>query len=262
MNLTTWNINSIRRRLERVLEWVDDHEPDVLCLQELKCQDQEFPFEAFTSRGYQCSVYGQKAYNGVAILSRVPHIDTVSDFPIPGDEQARGIACSLLGPGGVPALRLVNLYIVNGGDLDSDKYLYKLKWLDALVDWVRAEQARCGLPMVICGDFNIAPADLDVHDPKRWKDQVLCTPAERERLQRLFSLGFTDSWRALHPETRTFSWFDYRGNGFDRNEGLRIDHHLLSGLQAIDVVIDHDPRALPESSDHAPVTLFVREQSP
>ncbi|MSP54376.1 MAG: exodeoxyribonuclease III [Myxococcales bacterium] len=262
MNITTWNVNSVRRRLERVLEWVDEHEPDVLCLQELKCQDAEFPAEAFTSRGYSCSVFGQKAYNGVAILShraRVPHSDVVTDFPVPGDGQARGIACTVH-PERCAPLRLVNLYVVNGGELDSDKYSYKLKWLDALVEWVQAERQRWAGPMIVCGDFNIAQADLDVHDPKRWAGQVLCTDAERERLDRLKALGFQDSWRALHPAERTFSWFDYRGAGFDRNEGLRIDLHLVSGLPPqgpIDVVIDHDARGRPESSDHAPVTIFL-----
>lgn len=259
MNITTWNINSIRRRLERVLEWVDAHEPDVLCFQELKCQDAEFPTEAFTSRGYQVSTFGQKTYNGVAIVSRVPFVDVVTDFPIPGDGQSRGIACSLYGVSGAPALRLVNLYVVNGGELDSDKYSYKLQWLDALVDWVKAEQERCALPMIVCGDFNIAPGDLDVYDPKKWFEQVLCTTAERDRLQRLLALGFVDSWRQLHPEERTFSWFDYRGSGFDRNEGLRIDLHLLAGVKPIEVVIDHDARAQTEASDHAPVTVFLAE---
>ena len=257
MNITTWNINSIRRRLERVLEWVDEHEPDVLCFQELKCQDGEFPAEAFTSRGYQVSTFGQKTYNGVAIVSRVPHVDVVTDFPIPGDGQARGIACSLLGVGGAPALRLVNLYVVNGGELASDKYSYKLRWLEALVAWVKAEKERCGLPMVVCGDFNIAPGDLDVYDPKKWHEQVLCTTPERDHLRALLALGFVDSWRQLHPEERTYSWFDYRGGGFDRNEGLRIDHHLVSDVKPIEVVIDHDARARTESSDHAPVTLFI-----
>ena len=157
-------------------------------------------------------------------------------------------------------MRLVNLYVVNGGELDSDKYTYKLKWLDALIDWVKAERGRWEGPMVVCGDFNIAPGDLDVHDPKRWAGQVLCTDAERERLGRLKALGFHDSWRTLHPAERSFSWFDYRGAGFDRNEGLRIDLHLVSGLPArdpIDVVIDHDARSRPESSDHAPVTIFL-----
>ena len=258
MNITTWNVNSIRRRLERVLEWVDTHEPDVLCLQELKCQDGEFPLEPFVERGYQVSTYGQKAYNGVAIVSRVPHVDVVRDFPIPGDGQARGIAATLLGR--TRKVRVVNLYVVNGGELDSDKYAYKLQWLDALVDWVAAHKsAHADVPMVVCGDFNIAPADLDVYDPKRWAGQVLCTDAERARWQRLLDLGFTDSWRQLHANERTFSWFDYRGGGFDRNEGLRIDHHLLSGLQPLEAVIDHDARARAESSDHAPVTVFVAD---
>lgn len=257
MNITSWNINSIRRRIDSVTAWLDDHEPDVVCFQELKCQDPEFPADAFASRGYQVATYGQKSYNGVAIASRVPFVDVVTDFPVPGDGQARGIACTLLGAGGAPALRLVNVYVVNGGELGSDKFAYKLQWLDAFVEWVRAERERCGLPMVVCGDFNIAPADLDVHDPKRWKEQPLCSTPERERYFRLLDLGFTDSWRALHPEERTFSWFDYRGAGFDRNEGLRIDHHLLSGVEAIDCVIDHGPRAKAEASDHAPITVFI-----
>ncbi len=263
MNITSWNVNSIRRRLERVLQWVDDHHPDVLCFQELKCQDHEFPTDAFSSRGYTCSAFGQKTYNGVAILSRhacVPHDDVVTDFPIPGDGQARGIACTLRPITGAP-VRLVNLYVVNGGELNSDKYAYKLQWLDALVGWVRAERERFEGPMVICGDYNIAPADLDVYDPKKWAGQVLCTDAERDRWRALLELGFVDSWRLRHPNAREFSWFDYRTAGFDRNDGLRIDHHLVSRLSAgqaiLDVTIDREARGLTDASDHAPVTLFL-----
>ena len=280
MNITTWNVNSVRRRLERVLEWVDEHEPDVLCMQELKCQDGEFPIVPLAARGYTCSVFGQKNWNGVAIVShrdRAPHDEVVLDFPMPGDGQARGIACTIRAPGQAP-LRLVNLYVVNGGELDSDKYEYKLKWLDGLVAWAAAERARWAGPMIVCGDFNLVPGDLDVYDPKAWAGQVLCTDAERRRFQALLDLGFVESWRALHPDVRSYSFFDYRGAAFDRNEGLRIDHHLVSGLpvgpaiaagagaliarpteglRVIDVHIDHDARARPETTDHAPVTLFL-----
>lgn len=258
MNITTWNVNSVRRRLDRVVEWVDARHPDVLCLQELKCQDAEFPHAPFVERGYQISTYGQKTYNGVAILTRAPHTDVVTDFPMPGDGQARGIAATVQGR--TRPVRVVNLYVVNGGELDSDKYTYKLAWLDGLVAWVRAEKAAVGdAPMVVCGDFNIAPADADVHDPKRWAGQVLCTDAERSRYRQLLELGFTDSWRALHADERVFSWFDYRGGGFDRNEGLRIDHLLTAGVKPLDAVIDLDARARSEASDHAPVTLFVED---
>ena len=252
MNITTFNVNSIRARLDRLLAWIDDRSPDVLCLQELKCTEAELPRAELERRGYHVHISGQKSWNGVAILAREPLTDVEIDLPWPGDVQARGISARV---GGV---RIVNLYVVNGQDTQSDKYPYKLEWLRHLREWVAP---RAGEPMVVCGDFNIAPADLDVYDPAGWKEQVLCSTPERQALQAVLDLGFTDAFRKLHPDRRQFTWWDYRSSGFEQNKGVRIDHHLVSAAawpRVLDVTVDMDERGRPQASDHAPVTLHLR----
>lgn len=253
MNITTWNVNSIRKRLERVLEWVDARNPDVLCFQELKCVDEEFPRQPFLDRGYQIETYGQKTYNGVALLSRFPLEEVRRDLPWAGDSHARGISAKVAG------FRVVNLYVPNGGELGSDKYSYKLIWLEKLVGYLRA---YAGTPLLVCGDFNIAPLDSDTWDPVKWKGQVLCTEEERSHLRSILGMGMHDAFRRLYPERRQFTWWDYRGNGFQTGQGLRIDHHLVSeGLwgRVLEVSVDEEARARTEASDHAPVTLFLRD---
>jgi exodeoxyribonuclease-3 len=254
MNLTTWNVNSVRARLDRVLAWIDAHEPDVLGLQELKCVDADLPVERFRERGYHVESYGQKTYNGVALLSKRPMEDVRKGIPNPDDPQARGISAVIDG------IRIVNLYVPNGGDLTSDKYPYKLGWLDRLAIELRA---FANGPLVVCGDFNIAPADADVYDPKGWEGQVLCSDAERQRFRTLLDLGLTDAWRRFHQEPGVFTWWDYRGDGYSQNKGLRIDHHLVSAdvmARATDVSVDHAERGKPQASDHAPVTLHLRDR--
>ncbi|MFZ5475741.1 MAG: exodeoxyribonuclease III [Myxococcota bacterium] len=253
MNITSWNVNSLRARLDRVLAWVDAHEPDVLCMQEVKCVDGEFPFEPFRARGYHVETFGQKTYNGVAIASRAPMSDVARGLPDAGDPQARGITAR------VDGVRVVNLYVPNGGDLTSDKYTYKLGWLEKLKD---AVSPFCGEPLVVCGDFNIAPSDDDVYDPAGWKGQVLCSDAERERFRSLLDLGLVDAFRVFEKRPRQYTWWDYRGNMWSQNNGLRIDHHLLSpqvAARAIDVTVDLDERGRTQASDHAPVTLHLRD---
>lgn len=253
MNITTWNVNSVRKRLERITAWLDQREPDVLCLQETKCVDEEFPREAFTSRGYTLEIYGQKAYNGVAIASRYPLSEVSKDLPWPGDAHARGIAATVRG------VRIVNLYVPNGGELDSDKYSYKLLWLEKLHEYLKTQASR---PLVVCGDYNIAPQDVDVYDPLKFKGQVLCTDAERDHLKALSKLGLHDSFRRLRPDTSQFTWWDYRGSSFLSNQGLRIDHHLVSDTlweRVLEVSVDTDVRGHLEASDHAPVTLHLRD---
>ena len=248
MNITTWNVNSIRARLERTLEWVDEQAPDVLCMQELKCQESEFPAEAFRARGYHLAIHGQKSWNGVAIASRLP-IEQV-EVGVPWGDDARGIAAVIGG------IRIVNLYVVNGGELNSDKYAYKLRWLDELLAWTAA---RRGGPMVICGDYNVAPADLDVYDPIALAGETLLSPPERARFQALLGLGFTDAFRVFHPE-QTFTWWDYRGNGFALNRGMRIDHHLVSpelAARMVEVSVGREARGRAGATDHAPVTLHL-----
>ena len=254
MNITTWNVNSLRVRLERVLAWVDAHQPDVLCLQEIKCVDADVPRAPFEERGYTVATYGQKTYNGVAILSRRPMSDIEIGLPNADDPQARGIAATIDG------VRVVNLYVPNGGELTSDKYPYKLGWLDALAMRLRplAEGA-----LVVCGDFNIAPEDEDVYDPAGWKDQVLVSAPERARLQTLLGLGLHDAFRLVDKRAGRYTWWDYRGDMFAQGKGLRIDHHLVSNVvkpRVLDAAIDLDARQAGTTppSDHAPVTLFLR----
>lgn len=253
MNITTWNVNSVRARLDRVLAWLDARMPDVLCLQEIKCLETELPFDRFRERGYHVEAFGQKTYNGVAILSRRPMADVGRVLPIADDPQARGLTARIDG------LRVVNLYVPNGGDLASDKYTYKLGWLDRLVE---AIQPWAGEQLLVCGDFNIAPGDDDVYDPAGWKGQTLCSDPERERFKRLLALGLVDAFRHFHKSGSQYTWWDYRGGGFDQNKGLRIDHHLVTLPvlgRATDVSIDVEERAAQQASDHAPVTLHLRD---
>lgn len=254
MRITTWNINSIRARLHLLPEWLATHQPDVLCLQELKCVEEQFPHEVFDEAGYNVVLSGQKTYNGVAIASRTPLSHVVTGVPLAGDPQARGIAATT---GGV---RVVNLYVVNGQEVGSEKYAYKLEWLDALQAWLPTDTPADDA-LVVCGDFNIAPDDRDVWDPVAWKDKVLCSEPERRRFQSLLDLGLTDAWRHLHGDESgryAHTWWDYRGGGFQRGFGMRIDHHLVSRsvlARVRSVEIDRATRKLEKTSDHAPVVL-------
>lgn len=251
MNITTWNVNSIRARLERVLAWVDARRPDVLCLQELKCVDAELPRAPFEERGYHLASYGQKTYNGVAIFARAPLTDVQVDLPWAGDAQARGIVATVQG------LTILNLYVPNGESLTSDKYAYKLEWLDHLLKHAPALATR---PAIICGDFNIAPTDGDA--PAGSAGEIFCSEPERQRFRALLSMGFTDTLAKLHPEPGNYTWWDYRANGFARGVGLRIDHLLVSGAvlpRVVEVSIDIDERAVKGASDHAPVTLHLTD---
>lgn len=255
MNITSWNVNSIRARLDRVVTFMDQRRPDVACFQELKCLDAEVPRAPLEALGYQVETFGQKAYNGVALLSRSPMTDVVRVQPLPDDPQARGLAATIAG------IRVVCLYVPNGGELNSDKYAYKLRWLDALIELLRPEVAA--QPIVVCGDYNIAPADLDIYDPRGWAGQTLVSEPERARFAQLLGLGLHDAYRLVHPSVRQFTWWDYRGAGFDRDEGLRIDHHLINApIQArlTDVTVEIDAREGKEASDHAPVTLHLRDR--
>jgi exodeoxyribonuclease III len=255
MRITTWNVNSIRARLDRVLEWQDQHAPDVLCLQEIKCQDHQFPAEVFEELGWYVETYGQKTYNGVAILSREPAQDVQRDLPWAGDAQARGIAATVRG------VRVVNLYVVNGSAVGTDKFAYKLEWLRRLQAWLAAccDPTR---PLVVCGDFNIAPDDRDCYDPAGWHEQVLCTSEERAAFRGLLGWGLHDAFRHLSADAGRYTWWDFRTRGFERGEGLRIDHHLVSApllprVQAVE--IDTVERGEDKPSDHAPVTLVLAD---
>ena len=251
MKLATWNVNSLNVRLPHVMYWINAEKPDALCLQETKQEDSKFPYDALREAGYNAVHSGQKTYNGVAILSPHP-IEDVS-FGIPGfnDEQKRLVAATING------VRIVCAYIPNGQSLDSDKYQYKLGWLDALIAYLQAELA-VHPKLALLGDYNIAPEDQDVHDPAAWVGQVLVSEPERAAFRAMTALGLHDSFRLFEQEPASFSWWDYRMAGFRRNLGLRIDHILVSdalkaGCQRC--WIDKAPRKLERPSDHTPVVL-------
>lgn len=248
MKIATWNVNSLRVRLPQVAKWVDEHQPHIVCLQETKLTDDNFPVDKITALGFHAVYAGQKTYNGVAIFSKHPIQDTVTDFPVLDDTQRR-VLC-----GTVDDVRILNLYVPNGQSVDSEKFEYKLRWFNALIEFA-GEQLKQHQKMIILGDFNIAPEDRDVHDPDVWRDQVLCSDAERSKLSQLLACGFHDTFRKFDQEPNIFSWWDYRAAGFRRNLGLRIDHILASDAlykYCTNSYIDKQPRGWERPSDHAP----------
>lgn len=249
MKIASWNVNSLNVRLPHVLDWLAEARPDVLGLQETKLTDEKFPVEAIQAAGYQVAFAGQKTYNGVAVLARTPPEQVMLDIPGFEDPQRRVLAAT------VGDLRFINLYVPNGKAVGTDKYEYKLAWLAHLKAWLEDELARHERVAVV-GDFNIAPADADVHDPAEWEETILCSTPEREALASILDLGFSDSYRCFEQPEAAFSWWDYRMNNFKRNRGLRIDLILTSPALTRDLVtstIDADPRARERPSDHAPV---------
>jgi exodeoxyribonuclease-3 len=250
----TWNVNSIRARFAHLSSWLTEAAPDVVGIQETKVQDPDFPLEQLQALGYHTLFSGQKSYNGVALLSREPATLIATDLPGFDDPQRRVLAAKVAG------ITFVNLYVPNGSEVGSDKYAYKLAWLDALGDWV-AQLAAGGEPLMVVGDFNIAPDDRDVHDPEAWRGKILCSEPERARLQRLLGLGLSDVFRQFEQAPGSFSWWDYRGGGFRRNEGLRIDLILANAALAARCeacTIDLTPRRWDKPSDHAPVVARLR----
>jgi exodeoxyribonuclease III len=249
MKIASWNVNSLRVRLPHVLDWLDKHQPAVLGLQELKMPDEAFPSDEITQHGYHSVGYGQKTYNGVALLSLQEPTNVTTGLPNFPDEQRRVIAADYDG------VRVINLYVPNGQTVGADKYIYKLEWLDALHAWL-TEEIAANPNVVVMGDFNIAPADGDVYDPDAWQGKILCSDDERQRLQEIEALGFTDSFRLFDQPDNTFSWWDYRAAGFRRKRGLRIDLILASMAMAKRCSasdVDPEPRKLERPSDHAPV---------
>lgn len=253
MKLAAWNVNSLNVRLPHVIEWLKINQPDALCLQELKMEDAKFPLDAFGEVGYQAVFSGQKTYNGVAILSRSRPEDVVKDIAGYDDHQKRVIAATIEG------VRVVCVYFPNGQTVSSEKYQYKLQWLNALTGYMRETIAEYG-DVALLGDYNIAPEDRDVHDPQAWEGQVLCSVPERDAFHALLGLGLVDSFRLFEQPDKSFSWWDYRMNGFRRNLGLRIDHILLTRNLAARCTassIDLSPRKLERPSDHAPVIADI-----
>ena len=249
MRIATWNVNSLNVRLPHVLDWLGEHRPDVLMLQETKLTDDRFPVEPLRRIGYHAVFSGQKTYNGVAILAREPPADVVRQFPGVTGEQRRTIAATVAGA------RVVNLYVVNGQAVGSEKYAYKLEWMRQVTEHLRAE-LREHAHVVVAGDFNVAPEDRDVHDPEAWKDSILCSDAERAALGAITALGLADTFRLFEQAERAFTWWDYRAAAFRRNHGLRIDLILASSELAhrcTSCRIDRDARTRERPSDHAPV---------
>ncbi|MEO5335861.1 MAG: exodeoxyribonuclease III [Magnetospirillum sp. WYHS-4] len=258
IRIATWNVNSVRARLPILLDWLREAAPDVLLLQEIKCEADGFPFLEMESLGFRAAVAGQRTYNGVAVLSRHP-LRVLRDR-LPGDEtdeQARYLEVETSG------LRVASLYVPNGNPVGTDKFAYKLGWLERLKVHV-AGLLEEEVPLVLGADWNVAPEDRDVHDPIVWANDALCRQESRAAYRRLLHLGLIDAFRVLHPEAGRHSWWDYRAGAFARDEGLRIDHLLLSP-QAADRLetagIDRRPRALEKASDHTPVWCVLRDES-
>ncbi len=249
LKIVTWNVNSLKVRLPQVLDYMQHTDTDVLCLQEIKMTDDAFPLSAFTELGLYVSYSGQKTYNGVAIISRTPQTEVQKNLPNFADEQQRLIAATIAG------VRVVNVYIVNGQAPDTEKFSYKMNWLNALREYMQSELQQHE-HVVLLGDFNIAPADADVHNPDKWLGCNLVSPQERAHLSQLLELGLVDAFRQFEQAEKSFSWWDYRQMGFRRNAGLRIDLILLSNALAARCTacaIDIEPRKHEQPSDHTPV---------
>lgn len=259
MKIATWNVNSLTIRLPQVLDWLAANPVDVLCLQELKLHDDKFPHEALEAAGYYSAVFGQKTYNGVAILSRTKPVDVVRNITGFEDEQSRVITASFDLPGQTAGqqIRVVNGYFVNGQAPGSEKFAYKMRWLDALRAALREELAAHP-KLVLVGDFNITVDDRDTYDPEGLRETIHHTTEERQHFQALIDLGLTDAFRMFDQPEKSYSWWDYREFGFRRNRGLRIDHILVSEVLKPVVAgctIDKLPRKNERPSDHAPVTV-------
>lgn len=258
--IATWNVNSVRQRLTHLLGWVQENRPDIVLLQETKCVNESFPTMELEELGYNLALHGEKTFNGVAILSKYPLDDII--YAIPGDEtdtQCRYIEAVASLPNG-QAMRVASVYVPNGQEPNSDKFRYKMRFLERLYAHIQTLLSYEEI-LVLGGDYNIAPQPMDVYNPKKLEGTICFHPAEREHWQRLINLGMYDAFRLLHPERQHFSWWDYRAQQFDRNEGYRIDHLLLSP-QAADILagceIDDSPRKLEKPSDHTPVWARLR----
>ncbi len=254
VKIATWNVNSIKARLPNVLDWLEEAKPDVALLQEIKTVDENFPAMEIEERGYNCAVHGQKSYNGVAILSKHPLSDVSTGLAgDKDDDQARYVEAWV--EAGDDSVRVASIYLPNGNPVDSDKYPYKLKWMDRLAKRATALLAT-EEPVVLGGDYNVIPAEGDCYDPAAWADDALFKPETRAKFRTLLNLGYTEAWRTLHNETHVYSFWDYQAGAWQKDNGIRIDHLLLSP-QAADRLtaceIDKGPRGKTKASDHTPV---------
>lgn len=258
MKIATWNVNSVKSRLEHLLGWLKEDAPDIVLLQELKCVEEAFPAMEIGDLGYNLAIHGQKTYNGVAILSKFPLDDVRKGLPgDDSDEQARYIEAVASFKGG--AVRVASVYVPNGQEVGSDKFAYKMKFYDRMRAHL-ASLMQLNEITIVGGDYNVAPEAIDVHNPKAWERSILFTAEERAKLHALFHLGFYDAFRTLHPEKKQYSWWDYRAGAYEKNDGLRIDH-LLASPQAMDRLesceVVEKLRTLEKPSDHAPVMCEI-----
>jgi exodeoxyribonuclease-3 len=254
MKVATWNVNSVRQRLDRLLAWIDRHAPDVVCLQETKVVDEDFPREALEARGYRVETYGQKTYNGVALLAKRPLTEIVRGLPDDAPDAPRRVISAVAG-----GVRLVNVYVPNGESVGSDKFRFKLDWLARLATWIERDHDPAEA-LLIVGDFNVAPEDRDVHDPDLWRGQVLFHPDEHRALARLTAWGLSDLFRRHHAEAGRFTWWDYRALAFPKDHGLRID--LMLGTASVAercraCEIEREERKGQKPSDHVPVWALL-----
>ncbi|PWR00196.1 exodeoxyribonuclease III [Leucothrix pacifica] len=257
MKIASWNVNSLRVRLGHVLQWLESAQPDILVLQETKMTDDQFPAEEIRAAGYDVVYSGQKTYNGVAILSKVAAENVLFDLPGLEDPQRRIVAAQ------IGDIQVLDLYVVNGSEVGSEKFAYKLDWLEKVTAWVESQLDK-HKKFIILGDFNIAPTDRDVHNPKSWHEKILCSTPERNALKKLLDLGFVDSFRMFEQDDEIWSWWDYRSGGLENNKGLRIDLILSSYLlaeQCTACYVDKVPRTWERPSDHAPVVAEYRNIS-
>jgi len=255
VKLATWNVNSLKVRLQQLIDWLGREQPDVICLQETKTEDASFPAQQIREAGFEPLYSGQKTYNGVALLTRAPAVEVVTAIPGLADDQKRVLAATVAG------LRVICIYVPNGESVDSPKYRYKLSWLQALQGWLREELARYPR-LAVLGDYNIAPEERDVHDARLWEGKVLFSEPERAAFRDLLNLGLQDSFRMFEQSDKSFTWWDYRMNAFKRNLGLRIDHILLSeesARRASGSRIEKAIRAQERPSDHVPVITELRD---
>ncbi|MDU0810965.1 MAG: exodeoxyribonuclease III [Burkholderia sp.] len=260
MKIATWNINSLNIRKQHVLDWLEQSWTDVLCLQELKLTNEKFPYTDFKEAGYNCWFLGQKKYNGVAIVARdtflFENLDIIRNIPSFFDLQQRLIAVT------INDIRIISAYFPNGQDKNSDKFVYKMKWINALQTWLRRELQRYP-KLALLGDYNIAPEDQDVHDPEKWKNHNMVSSEERWHFKELLQLGLVDVFRNFEQPKKLFTWWDYRMSSFHRNAGLRIDHILLSKALAKTCTvceIDCQTRKCKKPSDHAPVFAIISSE--
>jgi len=247
MKIVSWNVNSLNVRLPHVLDYLKEHQPDVLALQETKQTDDNFHKDDLEAAGYHVAFQGQKTYNGVAIISKHPLEDVSFDIPNLDDPQKRVIVATING------VRIIDIYLPNGQEVGSEKYAYKMKWITALKAYVQ-DELKTHDKLVLLGDYNIAPADIDIHDPDRWRDKIMCSDEERAHYQDLLNMGLHDSLRELHPNEPMLSWWDYRANAFRRKWGIRIDHLLVTSN--IKVLAE---RAKERPSDHAPAWIEIKD---